>query len=279
MVGQYKETALKQVQYGGMCAYLIKADDKEIKEPIARIAIKRFVGELKTKAFVFVAQPTIYGDKEYATELNFDKQVDQILEESNKQTLKNQVFFRRKDGGSYSDSNINAVAKTDNISQEQLNKLAEELSKHPTKINKIQWNEIAQRPDLSEAFIKKFWQYLPHREIVYNQKLSPELIDWIISKNSDIALPMLLNWQQVTKILIKKYFKQSLDKTSNFLEIISRTQKISQKTLEEYMEIAEGKYNTPKVMKAFIIHNSTEVDEAFIKKYNDIINQDIISNQ
>ena len=27
----------------GMCAYLIKEEDKEIHEPIARIAIKRFI--------------------------------------------------------------------------------------------------------------------------------------------------------------------------------------------------------------------------------------------
>jgi len=42
--GCYKDTPLKQVQYGGMCAYLINAEDKEIKEPYARIAIKRLVG-------------------------------------------------------------------------------------------------------------------------------------------------------------------------------------------------------------------------------------------
>lgn len=279
--GTYKQTALKQVQYGGMCAYLIKEDDKEIKQPIARIAIKRFVGELKTKAFIFQAQPAIYGDKEYAKELKFDTQVDQILEQSNKQTLNNQVFFRRKDGGSYSDSDINAVAKTDNISQEQLNKLAEDLAKHPTKINKIQWNEIAQHPNLSEAFIKKFWQYLPHREIVYSQKLSEQFMDQILSKNSDINLTFLINFQRVPETLIKKYFKQTLDETSDnyLLHSISRKQKISQKTLEELMEIAEGKYNTPQVINSFIVYNPNEVDETFIKKYNNVIKWDIISKQ
>lgn len=283
--GAYKQTALKQVQYGGMCAYLIKEDDKEIKQPIARIAIKRFVGELKTKAFIFQAQPVIYGDKEYAAELNFDKQVDQILEQSNKQTLNNQVFFRRKDGGSYSDSGIDAVAKTDHLSQEQLNKLAEDLTKHPTKTNKIQWYEIAQSPNLSEAFIKKFWQYLPHRAIVYTQKLSPEFIDQILSKNSDIGLHHLIDYQKVPETLIKKYFKQTVDKMvdSYLLEHIVRKQKISQKTLEKFIKIAKerfedfNKLETIDVIKAFIIHNPTEVDEAFIKKYSDVINWNIIS--
>lgn len=285
--GAYKQTALKQVQYGGMCAYLIKEDDKEIKQPIARIAIKRLVGELKTKAFIFQAQPAIYGDKEYAKELKFDTQVDQILEQSNKQTLNNQVFFRRKDGGSYSDSGIDVVAKTDNLSQKQLNKLAEDLTKHPTKINKIQWNEIAQRPNLSEAFIKKFWQYLPHRKIIYTQKLSPEFMDQILSKNSNIDLTNLIHVQQVPETLLKKYFKQTLDKMecSYLLESIVRTQKISQKTLEEFIKIAEEKFEyfnkrkTPSVINSYMQYNPTEIDQAFIDKYQQYIKWDELSGQ
>ena len=62
MAGVHKSTALKQVQYGGMCAYLIKEDDKNIEEPIARLAIKRLVGAFKTKSFVFVPETMIYGD-------------------------------------------------------------------------------------------------------------------------------------------------------------------------------------------------------------------------
>ncbi|MBR4315490.1 MAG: hypothetical protein IKP65_00770 [Alphaproteobacteria bacterium] len=39
--GEYYYTALNQVQYGGMCAYLIDKDDRDIERPYARIAIKR----------------------------------------------------------------------------------------------------------------------------------------------------------------------------------------------------------------------------------------------
>jgi hypothetical protein len=98
--GLYKDTPLKQVRYGGMCAYLIKESDKNIKEPIARIAIKRLVNK---NEFIFVAEPRIYGDTQFAQELNFANEVNNILNNSNKETAKNEFFFTRKDGKSYSD--------------------------------------------------------------------------------------------------------------------------------------------------------------------------------
>lgn len=59
--GIHKTTALKQVQYGGMCAYLIKKEDKNIQEPIARIAIKRFIStDNKDDAFIFAPEKVIY---------------------------------------------------------------------------------------------------------------------------------------------------------------------------------------------------------------------------
>jgi hypothetical protein len=59
--GIHKTTALKQVQYGGMCAYLIKKEDKDIQEPIARIAIKRFISTKKEdNSFIFAPEKVIY---------------------------------------------------------------------------------------------------------------------------------------------------------------------------------------------------------------------------
>ena len=69
----------------GMCAYLIKEDDKEIHEPIARIAIKRFINETNT-TFIFAAENRIYGDVLFAEELNFIEQTQNILNESNLKT-------------------------------------------------------------------------------------------------------------------------------------------------------------------------------------------------
>lgn len=83
-----------------MCAYLIKDSDKNIEEPIARIAIKRLVSK---DEFIFVAEPRIYGDTRFAHELNFTNEVNNILNNSNKETANNEFFFTRKDGNSYSD--------------------------------------------------------------------------------------------------------------------------------------------------------------------------------
>jgi hypothetical protein len=59
--GKFKITPLKQVQYGGMCAYLIKKEDKDIQEPIARIAIKRFISTKKNdNSFIFAPEKEIY---------------------------------------------------------------------------------------------------------------------------------------------------------------------------------------------------------------------------
>ena len=59
--GCNRSTVFKQVQYGGMCAYLIKENDKNIEEPIARVAIKRFIStNSKDNSFIFAPEKVIY---------------------------------------------------------------------------------------------------------------------------------------------------------------------------------------------------------------------------
>lgn len=81
----------------GMCAYLIKTTDKTINEPIARIAIKRLISITNKKQFIFAAEDRIYGDEEFANELNFQKEVISILEKSNKETGQSDILFSRND--------------------------------------------------------------------------------------------------------------------------------------------------------------------------------------
>ena len=102
--GEYKTTPLKQVQYGGMCAYLIFADDKNIEKPLARIAIKRFISKNDLSKFIFAAEDRIYGDEGLAEELNFKNKVINILEKSNKLTSNINGKYIRKDRNSYSDA-------------------------------------------------------------------------------------------------------------------------------------------------------------------------------
>jgi len=126
--GAYKDTPLKQVQYCGMCAYLIENTDKEIKEPIARIAIKRLVG--KNDSFIFLSENKIYGDEQFAEEIKFDKKVEEILNKSNKETSKGITAFIRKDDDSYSDASLDSYFDINNIDVNTLSKQEiDELSK------------------------------------------------------------------------------------------------------------------------------------------------------
>lgn len=109
--GMYKETPLKQVKYGGMVAYLIFDDDKNIEHPIARIAIKRLVNELDENAYIFVSENRVYGEIDTAKNANMSEKLNQLLEKSNKITGKSSGIYNRKDEDSYSDSKINEVVK------------------------------------------------------------------------------------------------------------------------------------------------------------------------
>lgn len=110
--GAHSDTPLKQVQFGGMCAYLIQQNDKNIEKPIARIAIKRLIGN--NNSFMFVAENVIYGDVGFANELDFMYQVVKILNESNKKTMNDSKVFFRDDNDSYSDSDINWISNFKN---------------------------------------------------------------------------------------------------------------------------------------------------------------------
>lgn len=109
--GMYKDTALKQVKYGGMVAYLIFEDDKNIEHPIARIAIKRFINELDENAYVFAAENRIYGEIDTAKNANMQEQLRKLLEKSNKVTGKSSGIYVRRDEDSYSDSKVNEIVK------------------------------------------------------------------------------------------------------------------------------------------------------------------------
>ena len=57
--GAQREDVYKEIKVGSLVAYLVRADDKEIKKPIARISIKRFM-DRRGKS-VAVTEETVYG--------------------------------------------------------------------------------------------------------------------------------------------------------------------------------------------------------------------------
>ena len=100
--GEYYPTALKQVKYGGMVAYLVAEDDTSIRKPYARIAIKRFENE--SGGFIFVQEGTVYGDEYISDACGFEKALKKELDASNKTTGKEGSEYVRTDGMSWSDS-------------------------------------------------------------------------------------------------------------------------------------------------------------------------------
>lgn len=102
--GAYYSTALKQVEYGGLCAYLIREDDREIKKPLARIAVKRLENEVGD--YIYKPESKIYGDAWLASSAGFADALKSELDKSNQTTGKGHGVFTRKDY-SYSDGSIN----------------------------------------------------------------------------------------------------------------------------------------------------------------------------
>ena len=197
MNGAYKETPLLQVQYGGMCAYLIKEEDKEIHEPIARIAIKRFVGRSK-KSFIFLAENRVYGDYTFANELNFGSQVKSILHKSNLQTNlnKNIAKFTRNDDDSYSDSFSNETYFYDLKSFDD---------KTPEQLRRVNWDKVSQQTELPIEFIREYKDYLNWSHICKCQTLTEDLIDEFAFRLTYTNWRYISEYQKLSEKMIAKY--------------------------------------------------------------------------
>lgn len=264
--GAYKQTPLKQVKYGGMCAYLIKSDDKDIKEPIARIAIKRLVGVQSSKNFIFLSEPRIYGDNSFAREIKFPNLVKEKLEESNKLTMNKELLFNRKDGKSYSDAGREIdYFVNPNLSREELLKFKEYLEKHPTKKGNIYWIEISQK-DLSEDFIELFIEDLSPIEVFAKKRFNEEFLQKLVDK-FDYILPQILRYQKVSLEFIERNLHLICDDWAALYELFENYKfpleffyKIEEHLSEPLK--AEVKYE---YYDWYVIDNFDKVTDKFIK--------------
>lgn len=265
--GAYKETPLYQVQYGGMCAYLIKETDKEIEEPIARIAIKRLEGIQSPRKFIFMPENRIYGDNEFAEELNFSQQVSEILTKSNEKTIGSEVLLQRNDSESYSDANIFDFIKND-ASKEELEKFKEFLETHPRALKKIKWLELSWNKELPNNFILTFYPYLDFQYVFAGPQKDEKFLEEIMKVLAANGLlkrnfRFLLSGQQVPERLIRQYLNE-YDFGVDIWEIwdaISGYQRgLSKKFLIENMDdLAWG--------QIFANYPAEMFDEEFIEKY------------
>lgn len=231
--GCHKQTAYRQVQYGGMCAYLIKEDDKDIKEPIARIAIKRFVhhnedkhkfadmfDQKEKKSFIFVAEPKIYGDEHFGKEIQFDVQVNEILEKSNKLTKKDKtIVYRNLDNYSWTDRETDEYIDITNPKFDQF------IKKHPNRIN---WRELVRLQKLPVDFILKYFHKFEEDDLILYQTLNDQILEKILEyfPNSYYFLKRMAKLQPLTEQFIKKH----IDQFKKFEKEIFNNNKISQQT-------------------------------------------------
>ena len=239
--GMYKDTPLKQVQYGGMCAYLINENDLKVAEPYARIAIKRLVAE-DPHNFIFQPETEIYGDKKFAEELGFMNNVMEILHKSNEETQGESVSFTRKDGKSYSDGMLNSKLYVDKIlkrndlsglTQKEIDKLSvadipfEFLKAHASELNLTLFmrdlistdydHDELYNAKLAEEFFKKYRQYIDINKLLNDPELYIDDAEWLYRDFEDE-----INWSKITRHVSdipKEIFDRHFDEF-NFTNII-----------------------------------------------------------
>lgn len=278
--GDYKDTPLYQVQYGGMVAYLISSEDKNIEKPFARIAIKRFIPEdyeydedEASSKFIFLAENRIYGDVDLADELNFQEELIKILEKSNSLTSDNEFDdYIRDDEDSYSDTygdsvyymkyntdlskltldKIYNLAKSGYIfSKEQLmyilnnfSDLTEFIAKHPSIT--ITCKNIDK--ELIETFLKK---------IKLNEFLNELLFNNTFNNKKSIKLT-----KEDVLYLFEKYASRF-----NFLDVNFLLRPTSKFTLKDIDYILEHSFDSLKDDALVMIYKLFKFDESMLKKY------------
>ena len=279
--GEYKDTPLYQVQYGGMVAYLISSEDKNIEKPFARIAIKRFIPEdydededkdEASSKFIFLAEKTIYGDVDLADELNFQEELIKILEKSNSLTSDNEFDdYIRDDEDSYSDTYNDYVYymkyNTD-LSKLTLDKIYN-LAKSAYIFSKEQLMYILNNfSDLTE-FIAK------HPSITITCKnIDKELIETFLKKiklNGFLTELLFNNLANKKSIKLTKedvlYLFEKYASRFNFLDVNFLLRPTSKFTLKDIDYILEHSFDSLKDDALVMIYKLFKFDESMLKKY------------
>ena len=208
--GAYYSTALRQVQYGGMCAYLIDENDKTIENPYARIAIKRLENN-GTGAFIYVPENIIYGDGGLADECGMKSLVQNELDRANRITRQAGGIFRTSDPASYSDSRTRSIALLDDE-----NRMAE--------LDVDSFKEYAMKiwgPDRDARLLPVFEKYL---DSLGSEKDRKNIFGWIVSHAYELPVDFLekyndlIDWNYISFKIWLIVDKGNEKKTMDFLE-------------------------------------------------------------
>lgn len=128
-VGPAANQLPNKIRYGGMVVYLINAKDKDIKHPVARIAIRRLI-DRDDGSFALLPEKRCYG----APVDGFADQVKEVLDKNNKVTLKKDFSIISDFERGYSDTfqHLKIVTikgkKLSDLSGEELIKAAKGIS-------------------------------------------------------------------------------------------------------------------------------------------------------
>ena len=277
--GEYKDTPLYQVQYGGMVAYLISAEDKNIEKPFARIAIKRFIPEdyeydedEASSKFIFLAENRIYGDVDLADELNFQEELIKILEKSNSLTSDNEFDdYIRDDEDSYSDTygdSVYYMKYNTDLSKLTLDKIYN-LAKSAYIFSKEQLMYILNNfSDLTE-FIAK------HPSITITCKnIDKELIETFLKKiklNGFLTELLFNNTYNNKSIKLTKedvlYLFEKYASRFNFLDVNFLLRPTSKFTLKDIDYILEHSFNSLQEDALITIFSLFKFDKQTLEKY------------
>ncbi len=122
--GEAADQIPDKIIQGGMVAYLINEDDKDIERPIARISIRRLVS-LNDGSFILLPENICYG----AQVDEFTEVVSEVLEKSNEQTSDDEFGIFKDAEGGYSDTFKNVMMRSgDEGFQEILNYYMDEMT-------------------------------------------------------------------------------------------------------------------------------------------------------
>ena len=283
--GAYKDTPLLQVQYGGMVAYLISADDKNIEKPFARIAIKRFISKNNSSKFIFLAENRIYGDEDLANELYFQEKLIEILEKSNDLTSDNESsYYFRNDEDSYSDTygdsiyHINSNTDPTKLTLSQLYKLIRDNYIFSKKQLMIILNNF------SDVTLTEFISEHISMQITCNN-IDRELIETILQKiQLHGFIHELLGYNKIDSIklskedifyLFEKYASQFDGRDMNFF-FLNRKIKFTLKDIDYILEYSFNLLQEDALGEILLLFRYKQLLEKYLEKivnkYPDIFN-------
>ena len=260
--GLYKDTPLLQVMYGGMVAYLISSEDKNIEKPFARIAIKRFILSYRDQTkFVFAAENRIYGDVDLANELNFQKKLVEILNKSNKLTADSYGLYIRSDGNSYSDTYEKKYYWIDEDNLNNLDNITKKQFENLILYKNVSCNTV-------KYFIKKYPDLLSQETLWHMLKcydIDKELIEIFLQHNlclQTFRYAKNLTANDVINILNKYNFLQGDDIVDYFLT--NKNIKFTNEDLDYILQYFWHKFNK---WTLYVIFSRYVFNKKILNKY------------